>query len=130
MPTFCRHCRQVVSFCESLHLDFGGAVLAREGGQVLLGDRRVGHGDEVGYGGDVVAQAGVDLGEDVDLWERPRRRLQDFAAAIYRDGCSALYDMRPDGNPILDRTQGTECLYWAVGSAGTGSRCHLSSGES
>lgn len=55
-----------------------------------------------------------------DFWARARRRVPDFAAAVYRGGYGALYDMTPDGNPILDRSETTEGLYWAVGFSGHG----------
>ena len=63
---------------------------------------------------------GADHGKIVDFWERARRRLPDFAAAVYRGGFAALYDMTPDGNPILDHSLTTEGLYWAVGFSGHG----------
>ena len=63
---------------------------------------------------------GADHDKILDLWERARRRVPDFAAAVYRGGFAALYDMTPDGNPILDRSQTTEGLHWAVGFSGHG----------
>ena len=54
------------------------------------------------------------------LWDRARQRFPDFAAAVFRGGYGALYDMTPDGNPILDRSHTVEGLYWAVGFSGHG----------
>ena len=31
-----------------------------------------------------------------------------------------MYDMTPDGNPIVDRSEKIEGLYWAVGFSGHG----------
>ena len=54
------------------------------------------------------------------LWDRARQRFPDFAAAVCRGGYGALYDMTPDGNPILDRSGTVEGLYWTVGFSGHG----------
>ena len=54
------------------------------------------------------------------LWDRARQRFPDFGAAVSRGGYGALYDMTPDGNPILDRSQTVEGLSWAVGFSGHG----------
>ena len=56
----------------------------------------------------------------LDLWGRATRRFPDFAAAVFRGGYGALYDMTPDGNPVLDRSSAVEGLYWAVGFSGHG----------
>ena len=62
----------------------------------------------------------ADHGTIASLRNRARQRFPDFAAAIYRGGYAALYDMTPDGNPILDRSGVVEGLYWAVGFSGHG----------
>jgi sarcosine oxidase subunit beta len=54
------------------------------------------------------------------LWDRARQRFPDFAAAVCRGGYGALYDMTPDGNPILDRSRTVEGLFWAAGFSGHG----------
>ncbi len=54
------------------------------------------------------------------LWDRAKQRFPDFAAAVRLGGYAALYDMTPDGNPILDRSSVVEGLYWAVGFSGHG----------
>ena len=55
-----------------------------------------------------------------DLWARMTRRIPDLAAATPLGGYGAMYDMTPDGNPILNRSQTVEGLYWAVGFSGHG----------
>ena len=62
----------------------------------------------------------ADDGTIAGLWNRAGQRFPDFAAAVYRGGYGALYDMTPDGNPILDRSSTMEGLYWAVGFSGHG----------
>ncbi len=54
------------------------------------------------------------------FWERAKLRFPEFESAICRGGYGSLYDMTPDGNPILDRSQTVEGLYWAVGFSGHG----------
>ena len=54
------------------------------------------------------------------FWERAKYRFPDFAAATCRGGYGSLYDMTPDGNPILDRSRTVDGLYWAVGFSGHG----------
>ena len=53
-------------------------------------------------------------------WERAKLRFPDFAAATCRGGYGSLYDMTPDGNPILDRSRNVDGLYYAVGFSGHG----------
>ncbi len=55
-----------------------------------------------------------------DLWSRMTRRIPGFAAATPLGGYSAMYDMTPDANPIMDRSETVEGLYWAVGFSGHG----------
>ncbi len=54
------------------------------------------------------------------FWDRAKHRFPDFAAATCRGGYGSLYDMTPDGNPVLDRSQLVDGLYWAVGFSGHG----------
>ncbi len=56
----------------------------------------------------------------IDLWERVSRRFPDFSTAVFRGGYAALYDITPDGSPVLDRSSTVEGLYWAVGFSGHG----------
>ena len=62
----------------------------------------------------------VDHDKVLDFWGRVSRRFPDFAAAVFRGGYAALYDLTPDGSPILDRSSTTEGLFWAVGFSGHG----------
>ena len=54
------------------------------------------------------------------FWDRAKLRFPEFESAICRGGYGSLYDMTPDGNPILDSSQTVEGLYWAVGFSGHG----------
>ncbi len=65
---------------------------------------------------------GLNADHDVIMrfWERAKYRFPEFESAICRGGYGSLYDMTPDGNPILDRSQSVEGLYWAVGFSGHG----------
>ena len=54
------------------------------------------------------------------FWDRAKMRFPDFAAATQRGGYGSLYDMTPDGNPILDRAGTIDGLYWATGFSGHG----------
>ena len=54
------------------------------------------------------------------FWERARHRFPDFGATTPLGGYGSLYDMTPDGNPILDRSAVVDGLYWAVGFSGHG----------
>ena len=56
----------------------------------------------------------------VDFWGRVSRRFPDFSSAVFRGGYSALYDITPDGSPVLDCSSTVEGLYWAVGFSGHG----------
>ena len=53
-------------------------------------------------------------------WGRARARFPDFAATTPLGGYGSLYDMTPDGNPIIDRSAAVEGLYWAAGFSGHG----------
>jgi sarcosine oxidase subunit beta len=54
------------------------------------------------------------------FWGRARMRFPDFDAAICKGGYGSLYDMTPDGNPILDKSAHVEGMYWMVGFSGHG----------
>ena len=54
------------------------------------------------------------------FWDRAKMRFPGFGAATQRGGYGSLYDMTPDGNPILDRSAGIDGLYYAVGFSGHG----------
>ena len=77
--------------------------------------------------GDLAAMADPDavpLNADhemiASLWQRAQMRFPDFSAAICRGGYSALYDMTPDANPIMDRSRNVAGLFWAAGFSGHG----------
>ncbi len=54
------------------------------------------------------------------FWDRAKSRVPEFRAATPLGGYGSLYDMTPDGNPILDASGVVEGLYWAVGFSGHG----------
>ena len=53
-------------------------------------------------------------------WTRASFRFPDFGATTPLGGYGSLYDMTPDGNPILDRSALVRGLYWAAGFSGHG----------
>ena len=81
-------------------------------------------GEDVDDLNEVVNPDGFGLNADHDtivkFWERAKLRFPDFSAATQRGGYGSLYDMTPDGNPILDKSASIEGLYWAVGFSGHG----------
>ena len=56
----------------------------------------------------------------VTYWDRASRRAPGFAAATPLGGYGSLYDLTPDGNPILDASAAVRGLYWAAGFSGHG----------
>ena len=54
------------------------------------------------------------------FWDRAKVRVPEFRAATPMGGYGSLYDMTPDGNPVLDSSEVVEGLYWAVGFSGHG----------
>lgn len=54
------------------------------------------------------------------FWSRAERRVPGFAAATPLGGYGSLYDLTPDGNPILDASSSVKGLYWAAGFSGHG----------
>ena len=73
---------------------------------------------------EVVNPDGFALNADHDTitryWDRANSRIPEFAAATPMGGYGSIYDMAPDGNPILDRSAVVDGLYWAVGFSGHG----------
>ena len=73
---------------------------------------------------EIVNPDGYGLNADHDTiekyWDRAKSRIPEFAAATPMGGYGSIYDMAPDGNPILDRSQVVDGLYWAVGFSGHG----------
>lgn len=74
--------------------------------------------------GEVVNPDGYGLNADHDTitryWDRAKSRIPEFAAATPMGGYGSIYDMAPDGNPILDRSAVVDGLHWAVGFSGHG----------
>ncbi len=54
------------------------------------------------------------------FWQRAKLRFPDFGMATPLGGYGSLYDLTPDGNPILDRSEIVDGLYWATGFSGHG----------
>ena len=54
------------------------------------------------------------------FWQRARLRFPDFGSTTPLGGYGSLYDMTPDGNPVLDRSATADGLYWAAGFSGHG----------
>ena len=48
------------------------------------------------------------------------KRMPDMSQALFRGGWSGLFTVTPDWHPILDKVDGTEGLYCAVGFSGHG----------
>ena len=73
---------------------------------------------------EVVNPDGFALNADHDTitryWDRAKSRIPDFTGATPMGGYGSIYDMAPDGNPILDRSAVVDGLYWAVGFSGHG----------
>lgn len=53
-------------------------------------------------------------------WARAQFRFPDFGATTPLGGYGSLYDMTPDGNPVLDKSALVQGLYWAAGFSGHG----------
>ena len=54
------------------------------------------------------------------FWNRATKRFPDFVDATCRGGYGSLYDMTPDGNPILDESPNISGLYNVAGFSGHG----------
>ena len=74
--------------------------------------------------GEIVNPDAYGLNADHDTitryWARAGSRFPDFAATTPLGGYGSLYDMTPDGNPILDKSGVVDGLYWAAGFSGHG----------
>jgi len=62
----------------------------------------------------------IDHSKIIKFWNAVSKRFPDFKAAICKGGYSSLYDMTPDGNPILDKSDKVFGLYFAIGFSGHG----------
>ena len=65
----------------------------------------------------------------VRYWERAIKRFPEFQNAICRGGYGSLYDMTPDGNPIIDASETIENLYNVTGFSGHGFKLSPAVGE-
>ena len=63
------------------------------------------------------------------FWNRAINRFPDFADATCRGGYGSLYDMTPDGNPILDESPNIAGLYNVAGFSGHGFKLSPITGE-
>jgi glycine/D-amino acid oxidase-like deaminating enzyme len=63
---------------------------------------------------------GVDLAVVEDVVSKLNKRMPGMRNAKFRGGWSGLFTTTPDWHPILDRVQGVEGLYCAVGFSGHG----------
>ena len=96
----------------------GGYIRAGEGFNTLVGGEAPGDFSEVSDPDDFDMTADHETASR--FWDRAKLRFPDFAAATPLGGYSALYDMTPDGNPVLDASAAARGLYWAVGFSGHG----------
>ncbi len=63
---------------------------------------------------------GVDPDTVADVIPKLARRMPDMAGGYFRGGWSGLFTVTPDWHPIMDRVEGVEGLYCAVGFSGHG----------
>ena len=63
---------------------------------------------------------GVDMPMVERTFENLTRRMPGMASALFRGGWSGLFTTTPDWHPVLDRVEGIEGLYLAVGFSGHG----------
>lgn len=63
------------------------------------------------------------------FWNRAVNRFPDFADASCRGGYGSLYDMTPDGNPILDESPNISGFYNVAGFSGHGFKLSPVTGE-
>ena len=63
---------------------------------------------------------GVDMSMVEQTFEKLTRRMPGMAQALFRGGWSGLFTTTPDWHPVLDRVDGIDGLYIAVGFSGHG----------
>ena len=63
---------------------------------------------------------GVDMSMVEQTFGKLTRRMPGMAQALFRGGWSGLFTTTPDWHPVLDRVDGIEGLYLAVGFSGHG----------
>ena len=78
----------------------------------------------VGFGEDPAEvdsyNQGVDLDRAADVMRGMVERIPALADSYFRGGWSGLFTITPDWHPVLDRVEGMEGLYCAVGFSGHG----------
>ena len=79
----------------------------------------------IGVGEDEYAEPdsfdqGVDMSLVEQTFEKLASRMPGMASALFRGGWSGLFTTTPDWHPILDRVEGIDGLYIAVGFSGHG----------
>ena len=79
----------------------------------------VGVGEEEYVGPDDYNQS-VDMAMVEFTFKNLVKRMPDMSQALFRGGWSGLFTVTPDWHPILDRVEGIEGLYCAVGFSGHG----------
>ena len=63
---------------------------------------------------------GVDMPRVEDTCNRLIKRIPGMRDALFRGGWSGLFTITPDWHPIMDRIDGIDGLYVAVGFSGHG----------
>ena len=63
---------------------------------------------------------GVDLSMVEDVFGKLERRVPAIAGGFFQGGWSGLFTITPDWHPVLDRVEGIDGLYCAVGFSGHG----------
>ncbi len=63
---------------------------------------------------------GVDMAMVEGTFSKLTRRMPGMAGALFRGGWSGLFTVTPDWHPVMDRVEGIEGLYLAVGFSGHG----------
>ena len=79
----------------------------------------IGVGEDEFVGPDEYNQ-GVDMAMVQSAMAGLAKRIPDMAGARFRGGWSGLFTITPDWHPVLDRVEGIEGLYCAVGFSGHG----------
>ena len=79
----------------------------------------VGVGEQESVGPDEYNQ-GVDMPDVERTFQAIVKRMQGMSQALFRGGWSGLFTITPDWHPVLDKVDGIEGLYLAVGFSGHG----------
>lgn len=82
-------------------------------------------GEELGFeNSDIVSPDYYNQSSDSDVIKNYKSKIEDrlpnFKESILKGGHAALYDMTPDGNPIIGKSHKVEGLYYATGFSGHG----------